>query len=324
MGKKSKVFTIKTISLVAVGTVAIVGAFWCFSGNKQISDEIEPSTDPFINETTSSYSKATEKIDLKPQEVTQPVTEPPATETPNSPTMSVIIATEITQKQTEPVPQPITEPATEYTPATEPVTEIDEPQLEELISGSGYSISDINAQNIEQLVLVDVYGVQADIYMYSYNNDMWKSEKLDCSGFVGENGAGNKQTEDDGITPTGLYSIGDAFYTQEQPVTWLNTFRITENTYWVNDPDSAMYNQKVEGEQNKDWNSAEHMIENDEYKYGCVINYNTNPIEKGKGSAIFMCCGNSETTGSVAFSESDMLAYLNVLNSAKNPHILIF
>lgn len=326
MGRKSKGFIIKTVSLAASAVVAVAITFWCISGGDVDNSEIINSTDPIINETTSSYGKATEKPAVEPQEVTQPVTELTVNESPTAPTMAVIIATEATEEPTEfyYVPENVTEPVTEYIPVTEPVTESDEPQLEALLSRSGYSLSDINAQNIEQLVLVDAYGIQADIYMFSNNDDVWKSERLNCSGFVAGSGVGNKQTENDNITPTGLYSLGDAFYTQEQPVTWLNTFKITENTYWINDPESAMYNQKVEGKQNKDWNSAEHMIENDNYKYGCVINYNTDPIEKGKGSAIFMCCGDSATTGSVAFSESDMLAYLNVLNSSKNPHILIF
>ena len=237
-------------------------------------------------------------------------------------TMAVEISTEILENQYA------TEKTTVAVP-TEALTQQptdSEALFERLVTKSGCTIERIEAQEAEQLIIVDAYGVQADVYMFEKNNEnLWIDLDLKCSGYVGANGVDQKQMEGDKITPQGLYSVGDAFYIENQPSTWLNTFKITDETYWVDDPDSAFYNMKVEGDQNKDWNSAEHMIDYySSYKYGCVINYNTNTIESGKGSAIFMHCGNSVTSGCIAVPEADMLRYLEVLNTAKNPYILIF
>lgn len=248
-------------------------------------------------------------------------------------TMRVNISSEIINNQidnNQNVPQQsdphqsVVQPTDTIVP-TEAATESVEQQLNRLIANSGYTVDQINAQGISQLVVVDSFGTQADIYLYTNEGGEWVDNNLKCSGFVGKNGVAEKQGEGDNITPSGLYSIGDAFYINAQPSTWLNTFKITDNTYWVDDPNSVMYNKKVEGDQNKDWESAEHMIDYfNSYKFGFVINYNMNPIVPGKGSAIFMHCGTSETAGCIAVSETNMLYYLDKLNTAKNPYILIF
>ena len=121
-----------------------------------------------------------------------------------------------------------------------------------------------------------------------------------------------------------MYAVGDAFYQESKPATKLNAFKITSKTYWVDDPNSKYYNKRVEGISNKDWSSAEHMSEISSYKYGFVIEYNTNPIKKGAGSAIFFHIShNSPTAGCVSVSEDKVLAYLKKLDKSKNPYILI-
>ncbi|MEE0930365.1 MAG: hypothetical protein UIM53_05145 [Acutalibacteraceae bacterium] len=319
-----------TVVIVVLAMISAIAATVVMANNFGNKDN---ESNLLVNDTTSGYSEATENSVVKPTSQEYINTQPVATEmtepvtmsvysTATEATMTVNVATEVISIPV--ATEPVTVTATEYVPTEPPTEGSSEVVLENLIVNSGYSVDVINSLGIEQLMLVDAYGTQADIYMFSYNDGLWSSEKVECFGFVGNGGVGEKQSEDDNVTPSGLYSIGDAFYTAEQPATWLNVFRITENTYWVNDPESLMYNQKVEGEQNKDWNIAQHMIENPGYKYGCVINYNTDPIDKGKGSAIFVHCGTEATNGSVVLSEKDMLAYLEIMNSSKNPHILIF
>lgn len=327
MSKKIYGVIIAIVLAIIFVTVAIAAVINNFK-NKDIENNL------LVNDTTTGYSEATENPVTKPTSQEYVETQPYATEVtepatvfatqlfPTEATMTVSVATELFS--TPVATEPITTVATEYVPTEPPTESSTEVVLENIIANSGYTTDTINNLGIEQLMIVDTYGTQADVYLFSSNDGIWSNENIECTGFVGSGGVGEKQGEDDNITPLGLYSIGDAFYTEQQPVTWLNTFRITENTYWINDPESSMYNQKVEGEHNKDWNTAHHMIENTGYKYGCVINYNTNPIEKGKGSAVFVHCGLNETNGSIALQESDMLAYLEVMNSAKNPHILIF
>ena len=50
------------------------------------------------------------------------------------------------------------------------------------------------------------------------------------------------------------------------------------------------------------------------YKYGLVINYNTNSPDSKKASAIFMHCGSSATEGSVAVPEDVMKTILEWLD----------
>jgi L,D-peptidoglycan transpeptidase YkuD (ErfK/YbiS/YcfS/YnhG family) len=91
----------------------------------------------------------------------------------------------------------------------------------------------------------------------------------------------------------------------------------------VDDPDSDFYNKYVVGTENKDWNSAERMIEYNGYRYGFVVDYNVECI-KGAGSAIFFHIGSNPTAGCVATSEEVILKYLSLLDKNKNPYVLIY
>ncbi len=191
-----------------------------------------------------------------------------------------------------------------------------------LLSKAGY---DVNALSCGQLVIVESQGNSAVVYFYEkQENGIWQSGGLTVSGWVGSNGVDEKSQEGDYKTPSGLYSIGEAFYIDDEPATGLDTFKVTENTYWVDDPSSEFYNQRVEGTENKDWNSAEHMISYYySYRYGFVVNFNMNPVVPGRGSAIFFHCGTEPTAGCIAVSESDVLNYLEKLDKNKNPYILL-
>ncbi len=318
----SKIYSIIGIVVVLVLLCLIV---FCVSGdnsgiNKKITEVPTEVTTQIVTEVSTSQTGTRPS-----QQATQ---KPTATATAGTekPTMSVEIIDNINNNNNHSQPTaPPTQPNAVPTEApTQMPTEDAAVQLNELISESGYTAEQIYSMGINQLVVVDSFGTQADVYLFSNSDGLWKDEDIKCGGFVGKAGVAEKNAEGDKITPKGLYSIGDAFYTHSQPSTWLNAFKITENTYWVDDPKSSMYNQKVEGEQNKDWDSAEHMIDYNDYRYGFTINYNTNPVIAGKGSAIFMHCGNAPTAGCIAVSENDMLRYLDKLSASKNPHILIF
>lgn len=197
--------------------------------------------------------------------------------------------------------------------------------LNSLLSKGGTSVSALNNNNIRQLVVVESSGTSANVSFYENTGSGWKLDSnLNSDGYVGRQGTSNSPSEGKAATPQGLYAVGDAFYQGSKPDTKLNTFKITSNTYWVDDPNSKYYNKRVEGTSNKDWSSAEHMSEISSYKYGFVIEYNTNPIKKGAGSAIFFHVShNSPTAGCVSVSEDKVLAYLKKLDKSKNPYILI-
>lgn len=210
-------------------------------------------------------------------------------------------------------------------PQDEPEPEQPEPeQPEALLSILRSADLDIDELNCGQLITVQSQGTGAYISFYQKNvNGLWENIGPDAYGYVGSNGAAVKAYEGDRVTPVGLYRIGSAFYTGSAPQTGLDTFGITADTYWVDDPNSRFYNQRVEGTGEMDWSSAEHMIEYSNYRYGFVIEYNTQNIVPGIGSAIFFHCGSNPTAGCIAASEDTVLSYLSKLDAALSPYILI-
>ena len=155
-------------------------------------------------------------------------------------------------------------------------------------------------------------------------NGLWADAGLTTEGYVGENGVSRESYEGSRMTPAGVFPIEEAFYIEDKPETGLTTFQITENTYWVDDVESELYNQRIELAGEKTWKSAEHMIEYpDAYRYGFVVGYNMNPVEAGRGSAIFFHIGGQATLGCIATSEEMVLEYLKKLDETMHPFIVI-
>ncbi len=176
-----------------------------------------------------------------------------------------------------------------------------------------------------QLLLVVYDAGNTKLYAYEKgSNGIFKLALDPVSASVGRNGVSSNKKEGDGCTPLGLYDLGFAFGNAAKPDTMLSYKKVTAESYWVDDPDSVFYNTWVEGTAKKDWDSAEHLIDmKTVYEYAVVIEYNTNPIVKGKGSAIFLHCGSGPTAGCVAVSRSNMLKMLHWLDPNTKPQILI-
>lgn len=196
--------------------------------------------------------------------------------------------------------------------------------LELIISRSGIVLNQIDDIGCHQLVTVNSNGSYAKIDFYRLTDNTWvREEDLSCSGFVGANGVTEDMHEGSNATPKGFYSIREAFYISEQPETGLSLFQITNDTYWIDDPDSAFYNRRVEGTENKDWNSAEHMIDYTvAYEYGFVVDYNTEAAYNA-GSAIFFHVSYNPTAGCIGTSRDMVLKYIAALNMSEKPYIVI-
>lgn len=186
------------------------------------------------------------------------------------------------------------------------------------------SLDSLSEIGCKQFVTVSSNGSNAHIDFYELKENEWVlDEALSCDGFVGANGVTTDMHEGGYASPKGLYPIGDAFYIYNKPETGLSTFEVTNETYWVDDPDSKYYNKRVEGISDKDWNSAEHMIDYAAaYEYGFVIDYNPDAVYNA-GSAIFFHISYSSTAGCVGTDKDMVLQYLAKLDSTKNPYILI-
>lgn len=244
---------------------------------------------------------------------------------------TVVQTTAAALKQTSPKYETTAVPSTaELTDAVMttavPETTVEQPQgLSDCLEKGNISYEYLDEISCSQLITVESDSSNANISMFEKDaNGKWTNSGVDTPGFVGERGVSFQSQEGSLETPGGLYSIGEAFYIDSKPQTGLNTFEITNDTYWVDDPKSQHYNMRVEGTSEMDWNSAEHMVEYySSYCYGFVIDFNVNPIVKGKGSAIFFHCGNSPTLGCVSTSQEMVLKYLSKLEKSKSPYILI-
>ena len=212
------------------------------------------------------------------------------------------------------------------TSADAAISEEDQPEaLTAMLKRSLVSYEQLAGVDCRQLIVVDAKQEKASISMYVCGeNGLWTDTGLTTEGCVGENGVSRESYEGSRMTPAGVFPIEEAFYIEDKPETGLPTFQITENTYWVDDVESELYNQRIELAGEKTWKSAEHMIEYpDAYKYGFVVGYNMNPVEAGRGSAIFFHIGDHPTLGCVATSEEMVLAYLKKLDETMHPFIVI-
>ena len=142
------------------------------------------------------------------------------------------------------------------------------------------------------------YGNTAVIRAYRKDGADW-TLRFETSGYLGKNGVSAEKREGDGKTPSGVYTFGRAFGVSDDPGSATPYVKVTENDVWVDDPNSARYNQWAgKDAPDADWKSAEHLIKFPEaYKYAIAINYNTNPAVPGLGSAIFIHCSTGGNAG---------------------------
>ena len=143
--------------------------------------------------------------------------------------------------------------------------------------------------------------------------------------YFGRSGVTTNKKEGDGKTPLGEFKLGYILGTHKQEEVSNNPeyIQINQNLYWVDDTNSIFYNKLVDiTKVEKDWNSAEHLIEYPtEYEYIVEIKTNPNNIP-GKGSAIFLhCSANKPTAGCIAIAKEKMEEVLKKV--ARNDIIII-
>lgn len=143
-----------------------------------------------------------------------------------------------------------------------------------------------------------------------------KNVILQTDAFIGLKGTCEDKKEGDKRTPCGTFNLGIAFGTHLNIDTNLKYIKLNKNLYWVDDTNSFYYNQLVDiTKVQKDWVTAEHLIEYPvQYEYGIEIKTNPNN-EKGKGSAIFLHCSNNKpTAGCIAIKRDKMEQLLKLID----------
>lgn len=152
------------------------------------------------------------------------------------------------------------------------------------------------------------------------------TRSFDCTlGRAGVVDAKDKK-EGDGKTPLGDFPLRQLIYRADRvpkPQTGLPVEVLTPETGWCEDPAHPDYNTKI---------TLPHPAVHDKmtrddhlYDYVIVVGHNDHPVEKGRGSAIFIHLaaeGFTPTAGCVGLKREDMLALLSLCDTASRIMIL--
>jgi L,D-peptidoglycan transpeptidase YkuD (ErfK/YbiS/YcfS/YnhG family) len=151
----------------------------------------------------------------------------------------------------------------------------------------------------------------------------YKNLKFRCA--LGKAGIKKKEKEGDNVTPKGIFKITRLYYRPgriQNITTTLKKIKIEKNMGWCDDPDSNFYNKQI-SLPNKF--GHEKLYRNDNlYDLILIINYNTSPIIKNKGSAIFIHIAKKnykKTKGCIALKKKDLIELISKIK--KNTKIKI-
>jgi len=135
----------------------------------------------------------------------------------------------------------------------------------------------------------------------------------------------SSKIEGDNKTPLGEYKILSVWYRLDK-IKKLSTLLplkvITKSDGWCDDPKSPNYNQHIKLPSN--YSHEQLYKDSDIYDLILTIDYNTNPIVKNRGSAIFIHIARDKylpTEGCIALKKTDLLEIIE--NLTTNSKILI-
>lgn len=134
-----------------------------------------------------------------------------------------------------------------------------------------------------------------------------------------------EKREGDGRSPSGVYRLESAFGYAKEVSTRIAYRQAMADDVWVDDVASDAYNTWVK-RPTKATSFEVLRREDDLYELAVVIGYNTDPVVKGQGSAIFLHVWRGRgapTAGCVALAKSDVAALLAWLDPAKDPRIVM-
>ena len=151
----------------------------------------------------------------------------------------------------------------------------------------------------------------------------YKNLKFRCA--LGKAGIKRKEKEGDNITPKGIFKITKIYYRSDKIrniATPIKKIKIKKNMGWCDDANSIHYNKQIKLPSKF---SHEKLYRKDSlYDLFLVLGYNTNPIVKNKGSAIFLHITKDsykKTKGCIALKKGDLIHLISKIK--KNTKIKI-
>ena len=156
----------------------------------------------------------------------------------------------------------------------------------------------------------------------------WQTVTEPMQAGIGRKGfaAPGAKREGDNHSPTGLFRLGQLFCYDKIVDTRIPFIQTTPEDKWIDDPNSSDYNRHIRGTtQAKSYEKL--LLKGNDYRYCMVIEYNTNPVIKGNGSAIFLHLSEYQTinssSGCVVLLQKDMEKLLKWMNPESKPSILM-
>lgn len=240
--------------------------------------------------------------------------EPTATPVPKAEAEATVAA-----KPAAPSPAPAPPPvAAQPKPKPRPAEKALPEQMDELPSGT------------KQLIVITgtkIGSKSGRLALYEKSGSTWV-KSMDVVANFGDNGLvdGDKRTQGNLQTPTGIWSIGSfvfGLHSSPPSGTKMPYRPIKDDSYWSSERNST-YNTWVNHRV-----SGEHLIDADpQYEYAFDSGYNSLPNKRvmGRGTAIFIHCfeppGNplgKYTHGCIAISRENMIALFKKLDPDKEP-----
>ncbi len=168
----------------------------------------------------------------------------------------------------------------------------------------------------------------ATVEAFEFVDGAWERRLGPFPAHLGRNGWGADRREGDGTSPTGVYTLTEAFGSEPNPGTALPYRRIGPQDWWVSDPASPHYNTWQPGPPDGRWDPAQGELLSspgyrEAYRHSLVVDFNRSPVEAGRGSAIFLHVGSSPTSGCIAVAEEHVTALLRWLDPAMRPRIVM-
>lgn len=187
----------------------------------------------------------------------------------------------------------------------------------------------------------DSVEAKARLYERKGPNSEWKAFGDSFPVVVGRNGLAwgellngdidmaKLKQEGDGNAPAGLFPLTASFGSGSKPnAVELPYTKLDGFTECVDDVKSRFYNRIVNRMQVGvfDWKSSEKMLAvGEQYALGVFVAYNTYPVEKGRGSCIFLHVWKNQTSGTAgctAMERRNLERLVAWASPAKNPYLV--
>lgn len=167
-------------------------------------------------------------------------------------------------------------------------------------------------------------GSTAMLYALEKRGGSWRTAFPPLPALIGRNGFAppGEKKEGDVRTPSGVFALKRAFGYAAEIDTRLSYRQAGDSDIWVDDSNSPDYNRWGRKGETSATSFEQMKLNDDRYKYGIVVEYNTDPVVKGAGSAIFIhvrCEEQLPTMGCVALAENDILQVLGWLEPKAKP-----